>query len=54
MTESQPSARLLQWTAEMAGEPVHVVRRRAGGTHATTHLLESATRGMVLLSLFTR
>jgi hypothetical protein len=54
MTESQPSARLFRWTAEMVGEPVRVVRRLAGGTHATTHLLESATRGMVLLSLFTR
>ncbi len=47
---SQPSAQILGWAAEMAGEPVRVVRRLAGGTHAATHLLETATRHMVLRS----
>lgn len=50
MIKSQPSDQILGWAAEMAGEPVQAVRRFAGGTHAATYLLESATRGMVLRS----
>ncbi|MEU8804888.1 hypothetical protein [Spirillospora sp. NPDC048819] len=50
MPESQPSHRALEWAAQTIGEPVRVVRRLTGGTHAVTHLLETpeSKRTMVL------
>ncbi|WP_165964201.1 aminoglycoside phosphotransferase family protein [Actinomadura sp. KC216] len=42
MIESSPPIEALTWAARAAGEPVRVVRRLPGGTHAATHLLATA------------
>ncbi|MFC0041900.1 phosphotransferase family protein [Actinomadura rayongensis] len=45
-----PSPAVLAWAAEAVGDrpPARVVRPLAGGSHAATHLLATATRRMVL------
>ncbi|TDD38824.1 aminoglycoside phosphotransferase family protein [Actinomadura sp. KC06] len=53
MIEPSPSAEALAWAAQAAGEPVRVVRRLPGGTHAATHLLATAeTRKELVLRRF--
>jgi aminoglycoside phosphotransferase (APT) family kinase protein len=44
MTELEPPSAALAWAAEVAGSAASArsVRRLAGGTHAATHLLETA------------
>ncbi|WP_139131708.1 hypothetical protein [Streptomyces sp. WMMB 714] len=44
MTSAEPPAAALSWAAEAAGSavPARTVRRLMGGTHAVTHLLETA------------
>ncbi|SNY47147.1 phosphotransferase family protein [Paractinoplanes atraurantiacus] len=52
MTRVDPSPATLRWAAETAGSdvPARLVRQLAGGTHAVTHLVETArpARQMVL------
>ncbi len=52
MTGSQPPSAALTWAAELAGPDASatIVRRLAGGTHASTHLLRTVrpAREMVL------
>jgi aminoglycoside phosphotransferase (APT) family kinase protein len=43
-----PSEEILAWVAEATGAPVRLVRRLAGGTHASTHLLRAGEREVVL------
>ncbi|MFI0374405.1 phosphotransferase family protein [Actinomadura sp. 1N219] len=53
MVEPYPSAEALTWAALAAGEPVQVVRRLPGGTHAATHLLTTTeTRRELVLRRF--